>query len=308
MLIDPESLNFDLAFARVLHNSKKDFFPNNFETWIFEGRKDQYIERAKELLSADYYNPKPLCYLEVPKDDLTSRPGAIVCFEDKLVYQALVDEVARVVEPLLTPRDEKVLFSNRLDLGSEFMFDRATSYSDFLEEQYTICSSGDYRFVLVTDLSSYYERIYHHPLVSLFESFGCRNDLVQSLGGLLREWRNGQSYGLPQGLWGSDFLANMYLHEIDTYCLMKQWKYVRYVDDIRIFCGSPLEAKKCLIELSKRLRPLGQSVNSSKTDILECDKYAALITPARDKLEVIKEQIKEPRVMYAAYRVCRIGG
>ncbi|MEH1905923.1 MAG: RNA-directed DNA polymerase [Nostoc sp.] len=42
------------------------------------------------------------------------------------------------------------------------------------------------------------------------------------------------SRGIPQGSNASDFLANLFLYELDKIMIGQGYNYVRYVDDIRI--------------------------------------------------------------------------
>jgi len=218
--INVEDLNWDRAYLRILENSQSDFVPLKFEAWLLRKNKQEYISRAKDVLSSIHYNPAPLTIMEVPKPDLTTRPVAIAELDDRLIYQALVDTVAETVESQL---QNEVLFSHRLvsDKNATRMFrDFEHSYGAFLRKQKEICEVGDLPNVVIADVASYYERIYHHKLMTLLRGLGCKEPLVQTLGHLLREWNNGDSHGIPQGFWASDYLGNVYLHQVDVSMLI----------------------------------------------------------------------------------------
>ena len=288
--IKPEDLDWKRAYRRVLQNSYSDFVPLRTEYWLLSKNCLEYINRAKELLQQDHYNPAPLSVIEVPKSDMTTRPAAIAELPDRLIYQALVDKVADIVEPQL----QAVVFSHRLvsDRSAATMFrDYDASYGAFIQKQKSICETNHFNYVVVADVASYYERIYHHKLVDLLIGLGSPEELVRTLGHLLREWNNGDSHGIPQGFWSSDYLGNVYLHQVDVAMVMKKHTYLRYVDDMVLFCNSISEARKLLLEISKEIRNLGLGLQAAKTDIIPVQRYQQHITPACDRIKQAAEKI-----------------
>lgn len=291
--VKPEDLNWERAYKRVLKNSHSDFVPLRYDFWLLQKNPDAFIAKAKENLSQEHYNPAPLKIIEVPKSDLTTRPAAIAELDDRIIYQSLVDSIAEIVEPQI----ETCVYSHRLtdDYNSEQMYrDYDETYGAFLNEQKKICESGEYDFVVAADVASYYERIYHHKLVQLLDGMGCDVRLRNTLGHLLREWNNGDSHGIPQGFWASDYLGNIYLHQVDRYMLMRRYKYVRYVDDIIVFCHSYNEGLVVLLELGKQLRQLGVGLNAAKTNIYNVRNYLLKVQTATERVKnVFDEMLKE---------------
>ena len=70
--IKPDILNWGRAYKRVLKNSQSDFVPLRFDYWLLDQNPKGFIERAKEVLRDEQYNPSPLKIIEVPKPDLTT--------------------------------------------------------------------------------------------------------------------------------------------------------------------------------------------------------------------------------------------
>ena len=288
--IKQEKLNWERAYGRVLANSRSDFVPLRYDFWLLENNKNEYISRAQQVLSGQHYNPSAIQIVEVPKADLTTRPVAIAELDDRLIYQALVDHVAEIVEPQL----QNIVFSHRLvpDYNAIQMFrDYDESYGAFINKQKEICQEGQFPYVVVTDVSSYYERIYHHRLVQLLQGLGCDIPLTNTLGHLLREWNDGDSHGIPQGFWASDYLGNIYLHQVDIFMCMQGVPYFRYVDDFSVFCKSVSEGRIFLLRLSKELRPLGLGLNPAKTKILPVNDHLEHLTTAIEQIGNVAQEM-----------------
>ncbi len=298
--VKPENLNWERAYKRVLKNSHSDFVPLRYDYWLLRENESKFIDKAKENLSQDHYNPSPLKIIEVPKSDLTTRPAAIAELDDRIIYQSLVDSIAEIVEPQI----ETCVYSHRLteDYNSEQMYrDYDETYGAFLIEQKKVCKDGTYDFVVIADVASYYERIYHHRLVQLLDGMGCDIHLRNTLGHLLREWNNGNSHGIPQGFWASDYLGNIYLHNIDRYMLMKGYRYVRYVDDMIVFCHSYNEGLMVLLELGKQLRQLGVGLNPAKTNIVPVADHLLKVETATERVKNVFEEMFKEEVTFNPY-------
>ena len=81
---------------------------------------------------------------------------------------------------------------------------------------------------------------------------------------LLNRWAQPRAKGIPQGFSASDILAKIYLNPIDRALRNGGFTHLRYVDDIRIFCKSRLEAKRGLLLLNDLMRKRGLNLQSAK--------------------------------------------
>ncbi|MGB8216958.1 MAG: reverse transcriptase domain-containing protein [Candidatus Methanoperedens sp.] len=280
-----DKLDFELAVKQVIVDSNTDFIIDKLGIEILKEFKDNFIDHLKnkitkfESKSAEY-EPLPLEIINVPKKDFTMRPGAVPEIIDRIYYQALCNAIAPAIEQNLTKKENNVVFSYRLSnkKGDEYMFiEPGTAYNNFISYQNSICENNGFSYVLETDIADYFERIYHHNLINLLDGFGCDNQIVVALSKLLRTWTEGISYGIPQGMWPSDLLGNAYLHDLDVAMISDNYKYIRYVDDIRIFCDSELMAKKALMEISQIIRPMGLNIQPAKTYIHEKDFFCTRV-------------------------------
>src|ERR1700744_5779477 len=64
---------------------------------------DENICNLIKKIRRGTYQPKPARITEIPKEDGSTRPLAISCFEDKLVQLAVSDILNNIYEPLFLP-------------------------------------------------------------------------------------------------------------------------------------------------------------------------------------------------------------
>jgi hypothetical protein len=109
---------------------------------------------------------------------------------------------------------------------------------------------------------------------------------------LLRKWQRGVSYGIPQGIWPSDYLGNLYLDPVDKFMSRADYSFCRYVDDLRIGARSKLEAERTLLALEERLAAIGLSLNAAKTRIVSSSDVDAILFPYRPRFEQIFTELR----------------
>ena len=144
--------------------------------------------------------------------------------------------------------------------------DRAEQVSSWWEtvEQRSIELSLEFGFILHTDITDCYSSIYTHSIPwalhgqVLAKSERRRDALIgNSIDSRIRDMRNGQTNGIPQGSVLMDFIAEMVLGYADTILSEKvedegvtDYTVLRYRDDYRIFVNNPQDGErilKCLI-------------------------------------------------------------
>jgi hypothetical protein len=304
-----DKLDFELATKRVIVDSNTDFIVDKLGIEILKEYQDQIINHLKNKIlisesNGTEYEPLPLELIDVPKKNFTLRPGAVPEIIDRIYYQVLCDAIASTIDNNLINIQDNVLFSYRLSNKSndEYMFiESNVAYNNFISYQNSLCENYGFEYVLETDIADYFERIYHHNLISLLEGFTCDQEIVDKLAGLLRKWKEGSSYGIPQGMWPSDLLGNAYLNDLDVAMISDDYKYVRYVDDVRIFCESEVAAKKALLKVAKIIRPMGLNLQPAKTYIYNKNSFCTKIRPFSVKLEELKNKYKDLVIDFDPY-------
>jgi len=264
------NLNYVLAVKRLFKDMRDDWFvdPLMYKDFLDNKRVKKYFasdtgERFGHI--AEQFN--------LPKAGFTLRYSLQTFVFDRLLYQALIDQLIELYDPLLLP----ICYSNRLRLGrGPFIFqDGVSSWRNFIQDVSVELESGK-KVLLVTDIQNYFECIEIYRLEMILRSSSCAKDRNNSesidlLIGLLRKWSPDGQRGIPQNQDASHFLANIYMNRFDHQMLSAKHKYFRYVDDIRIVCRDEFAARKVLKDLIIELRRIGLNVNSKKTKILKPD-------------------------------------
>ncbi len=214
--------------------------------------------------------PASLLRIDVPKPNFTIRPMSRPEIKDWILFEAIVELIAMGIAQ---------------KIKSEHICERSFSFLNFLpetEEDSNWIKFDDrsrdlytlgYKYVVVADLTGYYENISLTELKKRLNNYLDRNEenkeIIGVLGEMLSVWSTGRvsDYGLPQGPPASSFLADLYLDLVDR--KMEPYEnYFRWMDDIRIFCKTEIEAKKALKDLIISLRGIKLNINAKKTKIV----------------------------------------
>ncbi len=235
-----------------------------------------FSSRLKTLLKEYKENnkiPLPLLKIDVPKANFTIRPMARPFTECWLIYEAIIDFLSKRIlskNKKICKRSFSILNFISQNLKKTKRTDAWLKYDEISRDLFY---KKKYRFAVTTDITGYYENINLDELRKRIIDYlgGDKNGeaLTNVLFTLLRKWSDERvpGYGLPQGPPASQFLADIFLDYVDR--RMEKYKgYIRYMDDIRIFCKKKIEAKIALKDLTISLRVLKLNINAKKTDIL----------------------------------------
>jgi hypothetical protein len=160
-------------------------------------------------------------------------------------------------------------FSYRLALtpaNPDWLRDRFTGWKDF-QDRSLRAIDGRISHVVIADITSFYENIDISLLLSDLREEHAPGPAIDQIGTCLNRWAQVTGRGIPQGQSASDILAKLYFDNIDRNLRRMGYQHLRYVDDIRIFCRSHIEAKRVLIDLSDLLRKRGLSLQAAKSEI-----------------------------------------
>ncbi len=291
------SLDIDLALKRVGKNLLRGPFPNRLDAALLKRFPDRIKDRVNALLddaSMDWANDSAHV-INLPRQDRLIRPISYVEIDAWVVYQALVDAVSTVVEPFIDSQyGDKILGHRLRGAKSEIMYrDPIDAYGEFIAAQHKESDLQRFSHCLKLDIASYYERIYHHKLHQLIERLGVPGPVTSGLMALLRKFTNGDSHGIPQGLWPSDYLGNVFLLYLDEFLSNNGVSFVRYVDDYRIFCTSERQGHHILKDACAVLREVGLNAQPMKTHVVTVDKLNPQLKPLTEQfLQLRTERIK----------------
>jgi hypothetical protein len=246
------SLNW--ALEHLLRYGDTDVFPVAFEYKAFRAVWPKLLDRLTQVdLAAHELGPS--LRMMVPKHTTGFRSAAQLDPVDCLLFAALVYEMSPVIEAFRVPRDEKVACAYRLDVKPDGQFfGKDTGWADFHSRSSDYANAKRCKFVISADISDFYNQISHHRIQNSLASAGVSENRSRVTEAILSGINAAHhSRGIPVGPSASILLAECALADVDNFLIRRQFKYTRYVDDLRIFCESKEQAVKALHDLSEYL-------------------------------------------------------
>ncbi len=170
--------------------------------------------------------------------------------------------IAEANEPNRSPRAH----SYRLGGAAPSFFDRTRSWRTYKEAtlaEGALKASGS--VIVQTDISSFYEHIYHHRLENVIRDLGAEDLTVAvQVDRILSKLAAGRSFGLPVGGQCARILAEVMMTPIDRSLSDAGIIWHRYVDDFTLICSSQHDAYRALSALSHALADYGLSLNRTE--------------------------------------------
>ena len=280
--------NLLLAWRRIntaTNYRYKNFFRHSYD--CFALAEQDLLANLRNKLRANW-SPSNPTVLWIPKANRLHRAISLLPIEDQVVLQALVN---LCVEKLRRRRlaAERFVRSNRLNASHSIFFVRhwRDCYQDFQRACRGHFVTGSH-WVLRFDLSAFYDTISHNLLLHTIAPRSFRSDEWQIVSSWLQTWSlssPGQpaGHGLPQGPLASDLLAELFLLPVDEVMAARKYRYVRYVDDIRVFARSENEAARAALDLELACRSRGLIPQARKFEIVRASsaKQIFSVLPSR---------------------------
>ncbi|WP_372379447.1 RNA-directed DNA polymerase [Vibrio natriegens] len=150
-------------------------------------------------------------------------------------------------------------------------------------EQESISKALEFKYLFTTDIANFYPSIYTHSIPWAIHTRevakanrGNNANLGNRIDYALRQMREGQTNGIPQGSVLMDFIAEIVLGYADELLAQKlddelidDYHIIRYRDDYRVFTNSKEDAEEIARHLTVILQGLGLQLNASKTSLSE---------------------------------------
>ena len=236
---------------------------------------ERNLENLLRRIRCFAYKPQPSRLVEIPKEDGSTRPLAISCFEDKIVQMAVSNILTRIYEPLFLPCS----YGYRPEIGGHEALRALMKSSNESIDGATV----------EIDVRKYFNSIPHETLMDLMSKKISDKRFLRLIQRLIRApiMEDGKAVlntkGCPQGSIISPILANIYLHyAIDTWFNQIKQSYmrgkanlVRFADDMVFVFEDKKDAERFYKVLPKRLEKFGLELHENKSSILETGERAA---------------------------------
>lgn len=220
--------------------------------WLKENHKE-LVERIRK----GKYTPSPVRRVEIPKPDGGKRKLGIPTVTDRIIQQAMAQQLMPIYEPLFSEDS----FGYRPGRSAKDAIFRIKEYA---EQGYTRA--------VVLDLSKYFDTLNHTILLNLLRKQVKDERVIQMVKRYLRSgvMENGvvmeTEEGSPQGGNLSPLLANVYLNEFDWEFRRRGVPCIRYADDIVLLAKSERASERLLESSIKYLEEkLQLKVNREKS-------------------------------------------
>lgn len=277
-------------------------FPMPFEFEAINENKDEVIKHIKRI-DVSSFGLQTYRSEITPKNQVGFRISTQLDPIDSIIYNAVLYEIHEVIENARIPITEEIVFSYRMKPKEDgTLYDANCDWKEFNDKAYEICQTGEYSYVVVSDIADYFASIYLHNVETCLReatTITGQKEHANALIRLIKGMHISQTHkGLPIGPQFSRPIAELIIHEVDKILIANNIKFIRYVDDIRIFCKSETEAYRNLSFLAQKYYDLRNlKLNESKTEILQIDDFK------KKYLRVYEEQ-ENDRILEEFYNLC----
>ena len=205
--------------------------------WLREHR-----EELLDTIRQGKYKPQPVRRKEIPKPDGGVRKLGIPTVIDRIIQQAIAQQLVPICEPLFS--DDS--YGYRPNRSAQQAIQKVKQYA---EQGYTSA--------VLVDLSKYFDTLNHELLMNLLRKNIHDKRVIELIKRYLKAgvMENGllvkTTEGSPQGGPLSPLLANIYLNEYDKEMESRGVPVIRYADDIVVLAKSPRAAQR-LLESTRR--------------------------------------------------------
>ena len=291
--ITETSLEWALKHVKKYYDS--DFYPRLFE---FEAIQHSWTKVKREILKIDLdnYAPQTPFICLAPKKTETFRVVHQLDPIDTLIYTALLHEYSEKIEAFRIPSNKNIACSYRIspDIHGSYFGTELDGYIRFKNKSLELAKEKPYGYVLVSDITDFYNQIYLHRVTNILEEAGIKSPKI--LEDFLSGLNTNISRGVPVGPAPSILVSEAIMADIDKKILSHTTHFTRYVDDMHIFFDTIEEAKFFLHELTKYLYSNHRLVLSSdKTKVLNTSEFVKTYFEDEESIEqqAIHEKLED---------------
>ncbi|MBR8645143.1 RNA-directed DNA polymerase [[Brevibacterium] frigoritolerans] len=165
---------------------------------------------------------------------------------------------------LLEYKDKYMEILGSSDKSLSKQFYDSTFYKDKIKREENRIGK---KHIFKTDIQNFYPTIYTHsiPWILVGKSVAKSNknnnkEYYNQLDSLIQRCQRGETHGLPTGSFASRLIAEIYMCQLDE--RLKEYPYIRYVDDFELPYNDEIEKSEFYKELTKELSCLNLKIKS----------------------------------------------
>lgn len=254
-------LNLQEACRRVVSNGGSGGI-DGMQVQELKGWLQSNLTKLSEELLAGKYIPQPVKGVRIPKPKGGYRQLGIPTVKDRLVQQAIHQVLNVIYDKTFSSKS----YGFRPEKNAHQALKQAARYS----------SEGKTTVVDI-DLAKFFDEVNHHRLLWLLGTRIGDKRVIHLIHKFLKTgiMEGGlttvRTKGTPQGSPLSPLLSNIVLDELDQELTRRGYSFVRYADDMQIFCKHEQRGKEIqeniteFIESRMKLR-----VNREKSAVRKC--------------------------------------
>lgn len=247
MTLQAAAVEWAIDFVQL--HSDGDLFPKALEVDAIVAEKTHLVN---QLAGTDLGTlPPGSCRrFIVPKDELSYRQATQLDPQDSIILSALIYQYGQQIEDQRLPKT--CVFSYRFSPSlPDGLYSGKTAWNSFwtmAAQHAKKCSH-----VLYCDIADFYNQVYHHTVENQLISAGLPNQAIRWIIGLLESTTAGVSRGVPVGPHPIHLLAEATLIPVDNSLVSAGIRFIRYADDIVVFCKSEREPRTALASIASVL-------------------------------------------------------
>lgn len=280
---------YETVFDNLWHLFTEDFLHEAYQSlpgWkaigIDKVTKEMYEKNLHRNIGELYlkirrghYRPQAARIVQIPKEDGSTRPLAISCFEDKIVQKAVSRILEAIYEPLFLP----------CSYGFRPKHNCHEALKALMRSTYTFGNGA----LIEIDIRKCFNRIPHDHLLTFIKQKISDLRLLKLVERLITTpiMEDGNvevsTLGCPQGSIVSPILCNIYLHyvmdewfaKISKTHLKGKAELIRYADDMVFVFERKEDAERVFRVLNKRLNKYGLEMHEAKSALLPAGRMVA---------------------------------
>lgn len=250
--------NLKRAYQRVVSN-KGAPGADGMTVDQLAGYVKEYWPTLKSRLLAGEYHPQGVRAVDIPKPKGGTRQLGIPSVVDRLIQQALLQQLTPIFDPLFSDHS--------------YGFRPGRSAHQAIETARAHVAAG-HRWCVELDLEKFFDRVNHDVLMAYIE----RQIEDKRVLRLIRRYLEAgvmsggiasrRQEGTPQGGPLSPLLSNILLNELDRELEWRGHRFVRYADDANIYVRSRRAGERVLVRVERFLNQrLKLTLNQGKSRV-----------------------------------------